>query len=295
MINRNYKDRVFIKLFGSEEYKENLLELYNALNDTDYKNINDLEITTIDNVIYMGYKNDISFMISDEMTLYEHMSSYNPNMPLRGLIYFAKQYEKYIAGYHIDIYNSKLVEIPEPRYYIFYNGIKDTEDEVILRLSDSFKKKEYPGEMEWTAHMLNINYGKNKKLFEKCKTLEEYAILINTIRKRIGQGENQESAVSNAVDECLEKGILKQFLLEHKAEVVGMLLTEFDEEKYLENLKREYIEEGEKIGWEEGEKFARKTSIEIIKALKEGKSIESIAKELEVSIEEVREISDAIN
>ena len=262
-INRNHKDRLFIRLFGSGEYKENLLALYNALNDTEYTNIDDLQINTIDDVIYMGYKNDVSFLLYSEMDLFEHMSSYNPNMPLRGLMYFAKLIEKYITQGDFDIYGTKLLKIPEPRYYIFYNGEKDFPDETVLRLSDAFQQKKAPGECEWTAHMLNVNYGKNKKLLEKCKTLEEYAILIDTIREKRKTAETMEEAVDLAVNECIKEGVLEKFLTAHKAEVCGMLLEEFDEEKYLKTVEARGREEGIQIGKEEGVQIGREEGIQI--------------------------------
>ncbi len=252
-INRKHKDKVFIKLFGSGEYKENLLALYNALNGTDYTDTGDLHINTIEDVIYMGYKNDVSFLLYSEMNLYEHMSSYNPNMPLRGLIYFAKLMEKYVAQENLDIYGTALMKIPEPRYYIFYNGKRETDDEVLLKLSDCFMQNKAPGECEWTAHLLNINYGKNKKLFARCKILEEYAILIDTIREKRKTVETMEEAVNLAVNECIKEGVLEKFLTVHKAEVCGMILEEFDEEKYLETVEERGIRIGEQRGIQIGE------------------------------------------
>lgn len=214
-----------------------MLELYNALNNSHYTNVNDLEITTIEDVIYMGYKNDISFILSNEMHLYEHQSTYNPNMPLRGLLYFAKLYEKYISKMDLNIYNPPLKKIPKPRYYIFYNGEEFHEEHEILKLSDAFYPRDDSGECEWTAHLININYGRNKKLMKQCKKLEDYAILINKIKRYNKQYGNLETAVENAVDECITEDRLKDFLLQHKAEVIGMILTEWNEEKYLKSVK----------------------------------------------------------
>ena len=76
--NRNYKDTVFRMLFSD---KKNLLSLYNAVNSRDYTNPDDLEIVTLENAIYMGMKNDLAFIIDTNLYLYEHQSTYNPNMP----------------------------------------------------------------------------------------------------------------------------------------------------------------------------------------------------------------------
>ena len=67
-INRNYKDRLFRKLFGDPANKLSLLSLYNALMHTDHTNVDDLEINTIEDVIYMNMKNDVSCIIDDQIS-----------------------------------------------------------------------------------------------------------------------------------------------------------------------------------------------------------------------------------
>ena len=110
--NRNYKDTLFRKLFG--ENRENALSLYNAVNGTHYTNAEDLEFTTLDDVVYMKMKNDVSFIFGNYLNLYEHQSTLNPNMPLRGLLYFADMYRQIIPASE-RIYGSKLQEIPAPK------------------------------------------------------------------------------------------------------------------------------------------------------------------------------------
>ena len=153
--NRQYKDRLFKFIFKD---KEKLLSLYNALNSSHYTNPDDIEITTLEDVIYCKMKNDISFIIDDRLSLFEHQSTYNPNMPLRGFLYFAKYFEKYIAKNEVDIYGSKLIEMPTPKFVVFYNGTGMAEDRKILRLTDSFTKNKEKSCMELEAIVLNINY-----------------------------------------------------------------------------------------------------------------------------------------
>lgn len=86
-VQRNYKDTVFRMLFKE---KENLLSLYNALNETAYTDVDKLEITTLENAVYMNYKNDISFVFDSQLMLYERQSTVNPNMPLRNLFYVTR-------------------------------------------------------------------------------------------------------------------------------------------------------------------------------------------------------------
>lgn len=105
--NRNYKDTVFRMLFSD---KKNLLSLYNAVNSRDYTNPDDLEIVTLENAIYMGIKNDLAFIIDTNLYLYEHQSTYNPNMPLRDLFYISSEYQKMLD--QKSLYSSSLQKIP---------------------------------------------------------------------------------------------------------------------------------------------------------------------------------------
>ena len=114
--NRNYKDTVFRMLFSD---RKNLLSLYNAVNQTDYRNPEELEIVTLENAIYMGMKNDLAFILDLDLFLWEHQSTYNPNIPLRDLMYIAKEYEKYIKEKGISLYSSRQQKIPAPQFIVF--------------------------------------------------------------------------------------------------------------------------------------------------------------------------------
>lgn len=264
--NRNHKDSLFRKVFRKKKY---LLALYNALNGTHYKNEDDLEINTLDNALYMSIKNDVSCIIGCTMNLYEHQSSYNPNMPLRGLIYFAQQYNIYMEKRKLNLYSSTMQKIPTPRYIVFYNGLRNEPDRQLLKLSDAFQTE--GGCLECEAVMLNINYGQNRELMEKCKRLEEYAFFIATVRKYAGNkmlklGE----AITSAIDECIEKEILLDILTEERAEVFMYILESFNKELYERDLKENALAEGLKII--------------IKKKLAKGKSLEQIANDLETDV-----------
>lgn len=247
-INREHKDRLFRLIFGREENKKNLLELYNALNDTHYSELDDLKLTTIDDVIYMGMKNDVSLLIHSRMALFEHQSTYNPNMPIRGMMYAARLYDKHIEENKLNIYSTDLMKLPPPQYIVFYNGNEKHEDEEILRLSDAFEAEEKTSGYEWTARMLNINYGRNQKLMEKCKPLRDYAILIDKIKKYIAQKKSIKGAVNQAVDECIKEDVLADFLRKHRAEVMDVCITEYNEERVLDAIREEGYAEGREEG-----------------------------------------------
>ena len=241
-VNKKYKDTVFRKLFG--ENRENALSLYNAVNGTTYTNPDDLEYTTLEDVIYMKYKNDLSFLIDKTLSLYEHQSSYNPNMPLRGFLYYADLYRKLIHRSE-RLYGKHLLKIPRPHYIVFYNGSeKDMEEERrTLRLSDAFETDTGAGEYEWTATMININSGKNESIMDSCHVLYEYAVFVAKI-KRYRDSMELKEAIDLAVRECIEENILRDFLEQHRREVCDMCLTEFDEKKYEDVLREEGREEG---------------------------------------------------
>ena len=244
MINTKYKDRLFRLLFGNEEYKENILSLYNALNGTDYKDVNDIEIYTIDDVIYIKMKNDSAIILDSHLSLWEQQSSKNPNMPLRGLLYFAKLYDKYIESNNLNIYGSKLIKIPTPKYVVFYNGKVDAQPVQNLKLSDAFLSKEETDGFEWTATVYNLNPGKNDHLLQNCKPLRDYMELVNQIRSNEAAGQSIEEAVDNAVMFCIEHGNLENVLLKHRAEVIDMCITEFNEAVFINGIKAEGIAEG---------------------------------------------------
>ena len=238
-INKNYKDTLFRKLFGED--KKEALSLYNALNDSNYTNEDELEFTPLEDVIWMKVKNDVSFMVSRSLNLYEHQSSYNPNMPLRGLLYFADLYRQITVNSE-KLYGHSLLKIPTPKYYVFYNGETNMResDRMELKLSTAFEDPSAGAGFEWTATMININYGHNSDLMSRCKTLADYSIFVERVRNYKRQ-DSLEEAVNKAVDECIKENILKDFLTKHRREVNNMTLTEFDEEKYKQVVREDAL------------------------------------------------------
>ncbi len=294
--NRKYKDTLFCKTFHK---KKDLLDLYNALNGTNYTNPDDLEINTLDNAMYITVKNDVSCIIGCTMNLYEHQSSYNPNMPLRGMVYFAQLYNKYVEMRKLNLFSSTLQKIPTPQYIVFYNGLQNEPDRQVLKLSDAFQTD--GGCLECEAVMLNINYGQNRELMEKCRRLEEYAIFVATVRKYADDKKlTLTEAITLAIDECIEKEVLLDILIEQRAEVFMYILESFDKEIYERDLKAEAeaaglaegrargLEEGRAEGRAEGARLKLKELIQ--RKLVKGKTVEEIADILEEDVELVNSI-----
>ena len=248
VINAQHKDRLFKYIFGNPDNKPWTLSLYNAINGTVYANPNELEFNTLEDALYMKMKNDISFIIHFEMNLWEHQSSFNPNMPFRFLEYAGELYSKYKeTNRKFNQYSSTLQRIPTPKCICFYNGTEEQPESKLLHLSDAYADK---GDIEVEVTMLNINFGKNNEILEACKPLYEYSWLIDRIRIHQKNGYNLENAVDKAVEEMPDDFIIKPFIIANRAEVKNMLFEEFDEKKYM-NL---FIEEGREEGRNERNK-----------------------------------------
>lgn len=244
---RDYKDRLFVRLFHD---KHALLQLYNALNGTSYEDPEALTITTIEDVVYLGMKNDCSFIIGSYLNLYEQQSTFNPNMPIRGLIYLVHIYEAHISVHGLNLYGSRQIPLPAPKYVVFYNGTADRPDREEPKLSDAFEKGDSC--LEFTAVVYNVNQGHNPELMKQCETLEGYSILIGKVREFQSKGNNLAEAVDAACQYCIEHDILKDFLIKHRSEVNHVILTEYNPKKQREMDRRDAREEGLSEGRSQG-------------------------------------------
>ena len=263
---RQYKDNVFCLLYRD---KNNLLDLYNGLNDTNYTNVDDLTVTTLKGGVYMKYKNDASFVFGQDLYMFEQQSSRNPNMPLRFLHYLSDVYRQMYTN--SDLHRSTLLKIPVPHFVTFYNGKQPLAAESILRLSDMYEKKiDYP-ELELMVRVININTANNagnksrtfnsnindnsnmhtysSEFLSKCETLKDYMTFVNKVRVKTDVEKiDIRTAVTEAVDECIAENVLSDFLKNHREEVITVSIYEYDEEGHLEIVK----EEGRQLGIAEG-------------------------------------------
>ncbi len=216
------------------------------MNGTAYADVEELEITTLENAVYMNYKNDISFVFDFRLMIYEHQSTLNPNMPLRDLIYVTKVLQARIRNK--NLYSEILVRIPAPKFIVFYNGVDFHPERHILRLSDAFGKKQEQPELELAVSVYNINLGHNTELLDACCLLNEYAQYVEKVRifaKKMSFSEAAECAVNY----CIDNGILADFLSKNRAEAIAVSIFEYDEEKHIKSEREEW----RNIGWKEGE------------------------------------------
>lgn len=258
-VNRKYKDTIFRMVFKD---KKELLSLYNAVNHSCYEKEEDLQIVTLENAVYMNVKNDLAFLIDFHLYLYEHQSTYNPNMPLRDLFYVASEYQKLID--ERSLYSSVIVKVPAPKFIVFYNGRKFLPETVHLKLSDAYHTKEKEPDLELKVTMLNLNVGNHQELLNGCRTLKEYMLYVERVREYASHSDmTLDEAVKRAVDNVKNKFFTCEFApaaqisqVEKRAEAVKMSIFEYDEEREMALMREaEYnagMEEGMQKGIKEG-------------------------------------------
>ena len=303
-VKRTYKDSVFRKRFNS---KKRLLELYNALENTDYGEEAEVEIITLDNAIYHGVRNDVSFTINGKHAVFiEHQASDPKNISLRSLLHVVSSY---LEVFQLKELHERIITLPTPSFYLLYNGTTSYPEEHILKLSSAFQGGTKEHSLELKVKMININYGKSK-LLERSKNLKDYAYFVYLIRDYQKEGFELEAAVSKAIDQCIEEGIMGDFLQKNRQAVLQMnclglaLARSYDD--YLEGLETKAIKKGLKEGLKEGiergieegieqgieqglERGKLESAVEIAKKLvSKGMSIEEVAEVSQISIEELK-------
>lgn len=289
-VKRDYKSRMFTMIFRD---KKELLQLYNAVGQRNYDDPELLTINTLENAIYMSMQNDLSFIIDSRLSLYEHQSTYNPNLPLRFLLYLSDLYEKMITGK--NVYGTKIIQIPAPKFIVFYNGREERPEREVLKLSDAYMTQDEEVSLELSVDVLNINVGHNKELLQACKTLGDYSEYVYLVRE-YAKEMSIEEAVDRAIDECIREDILREFLERNRAEARAMSIYEYDQEEHIRLEREDAFEDGRKVGKEEGREEGiglgedKKLREQVEKKVKKGFSVPEIAEMLEESVDKVEDI-----
>lgn len=269
MNNRNYKDSVFVDLFAKDiNAKENFVSLYNALHGTnlDFHTTN-VEPVMIEQVLYKSFYNDIAMLIDNKIViLIEHQSTINENMPFRILEYITRIYEKITKSK--NKFGRKLIQLPVPEFYVFYNGKEDYPTEKTLKLSDAFlppdekqgKIPDFP--LEITVKVVNINVDKENQVLKHCEVLEQYSEFVNLVRYSISTG--VEDPFKVAIEAAIKTHVLSDYLERKATEVRNMILTEYDYDTDIAVQREEAYEEGLNNGISQG---AEQTRIETAKKM----------------------------
>ena len=290
-VSAKFKDNVFCMLYAD---KANLLDLYNALNNSSYKNVDDLQVTTLNGGSYMKYKNDASFLLSMNLYMFEQQSSKNPNMPLRFLHYVSEVMRQIFSN--STLHRRSMLKIPVPHFITFYNGKeKWIEKEEIIKLSDMFEEYIDNPEMELKVRVININ--DDADILNKCKTLRDYMTFVEKTRYKTDvEDKDVKTAVTEAIDECVEENILVDFFEKHREEVVEVSIYDYDEEEVRMVVARDMAEEmAEEMAVELAEKNELISKIKlVIKKVKKEKSVALIADELEEEESDIKPVYDAV-
>jgi predicted transposase YdaD len=290
-VNKEYKNSVFTTLCKD---KKRLIEIYNAISKKNYPPDTEIEIATLDDVLFLNRRNDVAFVIEGRIVvLMEHQSTLCENMPVRLLIYVGRVYEKLFS---IDpklkraIYKTKLLKIPKPEFYVLYNGRDEFPEQKELRLSDAFHETDATewlgGLLELSVPVYNINEGFNEEIVRRSETLSGYAAFIALVRRYLSSNYTLEEAIGQAVRDCVERNILAEFFQTHASEVINMLTAEFKLEEAVEVWKEEGREEGIEKGREEGREKEREKVARNL--LRKGISSHIIAESTGVSMDKIR-------
>lgn len=286
-----FKDNVFCMIYRD---KKNLLELYNALNNSNYEDVDALEVTTLNGGSYMKYKNDASFLLSMNLYMFEQQSSKNPNMPLRFLHYLSDVYREMYSN---DLLHRRsMIKLPVPHFITFYNGReKWIDNEEIIRLSDMFENYVNNPQIELKVRVINING--DAAILDRCKSLRDYMTFVEKVRYKTDfENIDIRTAVMTAMDECMKDDILVDFFEEHRAEVIEVSIYDYDEEEVRMVVARDMAEEmAVDMAVELVEKNELISKIKlVIKKVKKEKSVALIADELEEEESDIKPVYDAV-
>ena len=292
-INRKYKDSVFRTLFSDED---KLIELYNALFDTNYGPEANIEIVTLEDVVFRVLKNDVAFVMENSfIVLAEHQSTICNNMPLRDLIYMSTMLQRMINT--DELYRKKLLKIPRPTFIVFYDGKEDFPEYQEMKLSDAFLGDDDEIALQLTVRVYNINSDKNNEILKKCETLKQYSLFVERVRALQDKGQLSASRITELISGCIDSGILPDFLRKYGTEMVEMLFRELTREEDMEISRLDGyddgLEEGLRKGRAEGEatgleKGRAAAILELAKVMKSnGRPITQIAADTGLTVEEI--------
>lgn len=241
--NREVKDSAFTTFFGEPE---NASKLYAALGEVDVSP-EDITYVTLEGVLFIARKNDLAFTVKNRvLVISEHQSTINENMPLRDLLYLGRTLEKLLD--EKKLYRRKMLPIPTPEFYVFYNGDAPCPTEKILRLSDAYLDKTEHPMLELTVKVININLSSGHRLLKECRPMYEYSCFIQQIKNYLVDGWSRDEAIAQAVQDCLDEGIMMEFMREHGSEAVNMLYTQWNWDDAMEVEREEAYEDGVEAG-----------------------------------------------
>ena len=290
--NREYKSDVFSMLM---EDKANALEVYNALNGSAFTDPEVVEIVQLEKGVSLSIRNDASYIIDMNFCLYEHQSTYNRNMPLRGMIYFVNALDDWLKENGHDLFGRKRIMIPTPHFVVFYNGVEKRPEYEEMRLSQSFYHQMEEPEIELVCKAYNIKPQNNQELKRKSTVLAGYTYFVEKVRENQKKNMSLAEAIDAAIEDCIQNHILEDFFRSRKDEVRKMTHLDYTWEKREKLIRKEEYEDGRAAGRAEGRAEGRVKLISlIIKKVQRGKDLLFIADAVEEPVEVIQPIYEAV-
>ena len=279
MSEQKYRDSLFRNYFSE---KEHLLSLVNALLGTDVADTDEIEINTIDGAFSTDIRNDVSCIFRNRfLVLIEQQSMPNNNMPARMLFYLTELMRKYADM--IDFHRHKLIEFPEPEFFVLYNGQRSGGKQSEMRLSEAFHNSK---NIELVVKFIDVREGHNVDLIKQSKHLANYCAFVNRVMHNRKCGMQLSAAIQEAQNYCIEHDFMAEYLRKHYWEVAKMYIIEYDREAAVADARELGYEEGREEGREKGREQERFAMVE--RLLKAGMSIEFIANVTELSEAQIR-------
>ena len=283
--NRTYQDSVFCNLFSDPSRG---IELVNALCHTNYQ-ASDLQNVTLHYVLKRDRYNDLAFLTKDQQLIifFEQQSSFDPNIPIRTLLYAVRAYEKWLSGEYggskWDLHSKKKIPLPEPKIFVLYTGSEDRPPMEVLSLFDSHIENPV---VQCHVTCYNLNKLEQLEQLKLSKTLVDYQFLISTIKQFHKLEQNLELAVQKAIELCLQQGVLSDYLSQRKSEVIDMLALEYT----IEDEMRDTYEDGFSNGFNNGFNNGQVLTKKVFQLFLNNYTIPEIATKCAISEEEVQSI-----
>lgn len=279
--NFQYRDSVFRDFFNEPT---RLLSLCNALLDSNYSDQAEIEINTLETNFFSALKNDISCRLRDQfLILVEHQSSINNNMPFRCLSYVTELFNNLVDDKN-RLYRKEVFRLPSPKFFVFYDGTAPEPVQRTMRLSDAFND-ENPS-LELVVMSFNINAGLNQPLLQKCRELNDYSTLIGKVKQGLAAGLPRRASIINAVNWCIDNGVMSDYLSTKRNEVFTMLDWQWN----LDDAKAAWQDEAREEGIVKGEmQRAEKIAINLIRM---GLPIQTICDATDLPLHRIRELTN---
>ena len=237
-----HKDRVIRRLLKDPK---RALEVCQAVTGEDYPEDAQVKLYDLENSILKRY-NDVAVGIDDQVLfMIEHSSSISNNFPLRLFSYIHDVW----FGWFVEVdqlYKEKQYKIPEPKFYVLYNGEKPLK-QTKLKLSDAFQTSDGSDQkfaLELEVTIIDVNHSSDNPVLKRSKSLGEYAYLVDRIRKGMRQGLNRDKAIRDAIAHCIEVNVLTDFLKTNYEEVAKMLVWEYNQEAEFKAIRTDGFEQG---------------------------------------------------